>query len=243
MRRKGRLISLVLLAMLPLVISRWLYRWFFGYQIGRRVRLGITFLDCHSLTIGEGTNIGHGTFFLQCGRVSIGEEVRIGPLNLFRGGESIAIGDYATILRLNVINAIPDHDLTNNPKSVFELGAGSVLTAEHRIDFTDRVSIGSRTIVGGRNSSIWTHNRRTGAPVVIGNSTYLGSEIRIAPGATVPDRCIIGLGAVITGVLSNPETLYGGVPAHPIRPLSVDDLAFLNDKTRPDLPDQEFPQC
>ena len=243
MRRKGRLFVLALLALLPLVFSRVLYRWFFGYRIGRRVRLGIALLDCRSLSIGDGTSIGHGTLFWRCGRVSIGEEVRLGPLNLFRGGESITLGDYVTILRLNVINAIPDHDLTNDPQSVFELGDGSVLTAEHRIDFTDRVSIGSRTILGGRNSSIWTHNRRSGAPVRIGDSCYLGSEIRIAPGGGVPDRCIVGLGAVVTGELSTPATLYGGVPAKPIRPLTSDDLAFLTDKTRSDLPSLEVPPC
>lgn len=242
MRRKGRVIVLALLAVLPLAISRGLYRWFFGYRIGRRVRLGMVLLDCQSLSIGGGTSIGHGTLFWRCGRVSIGEAVRIGPLNLFRGGESISLGDYVTILRLNVINAIPDHDLTNDPASVFELGDGSVLTAEHRIDFTDRVSIGSMTILGGRNSSIWTHNRRTGVPVTIGNSCYLGSEIRIAPGGVVSDRCIVGLGAVVTGELSTPEMLYGGVPAHAIRPLTMDDLAFLNDKTRPDLP-AEWTRC
>jgi len=237
------MVILILLAVLPMVISRQLYRWFFGYQIGQRARLGMVLLDCRSLSIGDGTRIGHGTLFWRCGDVSLGEEVRIGPLNLFRGGDSIAIGDYATILRLNVINAIPDHDLVNDPESVFELGDGSVLTAEHRVDFTDRVSIGSRTILGGRNSSIWTHNRRRGAPVKIGDTCYLGSEIRIAPGAEVPDRCIVGLGAVVTGALATPETLYGGVPAAPIRPLTSEDLAFLSDRTRSDLPPLEAPTC
>jgi acetyltransferase-like isoleucine patch superfamily enzyme len=236
MKRKGRLIVLALLAMLPLVISRVFYRWFFGYRIGHRVRLGMVLLDCQTLCIGDGARIGHGTLFWRCGRVAIGKEVSLGPLNLFRGGESIEIGDYATVLRLNVINAIPDHDLTNGPESVFTLGIGSVLTAEHRIDFTDRVSIGQGSILGGRNSSIWTHNRRTGGPVTIGDSCYLGSEIRIAPGGVIPDRCIVGLGAVITGELTEVEMLYGGVPARAIRPLTNEDLAFLADKTRPDLP-------
>lgn len=242
MRRKGRVLVLALLAVLPLVISRRLYQWFFGYRIGERVRLGIVLLDCQSLSIGDGTSVGHGTLFWRCGRVSIGEEARIGPLNLFRGGESISLGDYVTVLRLNFVNAIPNQDLTNDPESVFKLGNGSVITAEHRIDFTDRVSIGSMTMLGGRNSSIWTHNRRTGASVTIGDSCWLGSEVRIAPGGVVPDRCIVGLGAVIVGKLSTTETLYGGVPARAIRPLTRGDLAILNDKTRSDLP-VEWTQC
>src|SRR5437660_8831530 len=58
--------------------------------------------------------------------------------------------------------------------------SGSVVTAGHKIDFTDRVTIGRRTIIGGRNSSLWTHNRQRTLPVEIGEldrkSTRLNSS-------------------------------------------------------------------
>ncbi|MGH9844586.1 MAG: acyltransferase, partial [Blastocatellia bacterium] len=213
-----------------------------GYRIGRDVKIGIAYLDCQRLVIGDNTRIGHGVVFWGCGEVAIGRHVRIGFLNLFRGGIQLSLGDYAEVIRLNVINAIPENDCTNEPNSTFTLGYGSIITAEHRIDFTDRVSIGRRSILGGRNSSIWTHNRREGRPVEIGDYCYVGSEIRMAPGARVPDCSIVGLGAVITGPLDETYSLFAGVPAKRRRALDEEDRKLIFGKTRPDLPDEDDPQ-
>jgi acetyltransferase-like isoleucine patch superfamily enzyme len=165
----------------------------------------------------------------------------VGPLNLFRGGERIELGDYSQVIRLNVINAIPEHDCTFNPDSSFYMGHGAVVTAEHRIDFTDRVSIGHCSILGGRNSSIWTHNRRSSKPVEIGDYCYIGSEIRMAPGARIPDCCVVGLGSVVTEPIAEGYSLVAGVPAKRRRALTSADCEFIFGKTRPDLPHEICP--
>jgi acetyltransferase-like isoleucine patch superfamily enzyme len=113
-----------------------------------------------------------------------------------------------------------------------------VVTAEHRIDFTDRVAIGRCTTIAGRNSSIWTHNRRSASPVVIGDFCYVGSEVRIAPGVRMGDCCIVGLGAVVTRGNIESNWLIGGVSARPIRRLRTEDYELIFVKTRPDLPDR-----
>ncbi|HEX4920982.1 MAG TPA: hypothetical protein VFV92_09615, partial [Candidatus Bathyarchaeia archaeon] len=146
--------------------------------------------------------------------------------------------DYCQLLRLNVINAIPDNDCVNAPQSIFALGYGSVITSEHRIDFTDRVTIGRCTTIAGRNSSFWTHNRRAGSSVVIGDFCYVGSEVRVAPGVHIGDCCVVGLGAVVTRGSIGSHWLIGGVPARPIRQLRNEDYELIFAKTRPDLPDQ-----
>jgi acetyltransferase-like isoleucine patch superfamily enzyme len=143
-------------------------------------------------------------------------------------------------MRLNVLNAIPDHDCTTDPESVLVLGAGAVVTSGHRIDFTDRVTIGKNVIVGGRNSSFWTHNRQDTAPIEIGDFCYLGSEVRLAPGAKLPHECILGMGAVLTGEIKEPRSLVGGVPARVIRPLDERSLARIRRKTRGDMPDDFY---
>ena len=239
MRLRLRQLMLMLTAFLPGVLKRAVYRWGFGYRIGRNVRIGVAYLDCQSLVIGDDTSIGHGVVLWRCGEVRIGSHAQIGPLNLLRGGDVIELGDWTQVLRLNVINAIPENDCTNEPDSSFYLGYGSVITAEHRIDFTDRVRIGRRSILGGRNSSIWTHNRRTGLACEIGDYCYVGSEIRMAPGARVPDCCIVGIGAVITRPLTEKYSLIAGVPAKARRPLDEEDYELIFGKTRPDLPDEE----
>jgi len=173
--------------------------------------------------------------------VYVGRQAIIGPLNLFRGGDRIQLEDYSQVIRLNIINAIPEHDCTNNPNSSFYLGYGAVVTAEHRIDFTDRVSIGRHSILGGRNSSIWTHNRRMGKPVEIGDYCYMGSEIRMAPGARIPDCCIVGMGSVVTHPVTKSHSLIAGVPAKRRRELTAEDYELIFSKTRRDLPDEMYP--
>jgi len=236
-----RLLALLGIAVLPNVMKRPLYRWCFGYRISPTARIGIALLDCRSLAIGDATRIATGTAFLGCGDVRLGRYVSIGPLNLFRGGRLIALGDYAQVLRQNIVNAIPDHDCTNDPDSVFEMGFGAVMTAEHRVDFTARVSLGRRVTFGGRNSSIWTHNRRVGLPVEIGDYAYVGSEIRMAPGSAISPFCIVGMGAVVTRQLTEPYSLIVGVPAKIRRPLDESDEELLYGKTRRDLPDEARP--
>jgi acetyltransferase-like isoleucine patch superfamily enzyme len=236
-KARARQIGLVFAAFLPGALKRWVYRWCFGYRISPRARIGVAFLDCDRLTIADDARIAHGAVMWRCGDVHVGRAATVGPLNLFRGGERIHLGDYTQVLRFNVINAIFDSDCTTPLDSSFILEDGAVVTAEHRIDFTDRVRIGRCSILGGRNSSIWTHNIRTGRPVEIGDHCYVGSEIRMAPGARIPDCCIVGLGSVVTEPLSEPYSLIAGVPARARRSLNEADREFLFGRRHPDMPE------
>jgi len=237
MAGKLRLFSLAIVAVLPSALARPCYRWFFGYKIGKRVRLGFSVIDAVECTIENDVSIGHLNVFTGTEKLSIGDHTRIGVLNIFRGGQEIRIGRYCDILRLNEINSIPDPDVVNKTDPRFVLGDGSIVTTGHKIDFTDRVEIGRRTIIGGRNSSIWTHNRQRTMPITIGSFAYVGSEIRMAPGSKIPPRSIVGIGAVITSALDGENTLIGGVPAKAIKELSSEDRFLIERKTRLDLPD------
>ena len=171
------------------------------------------------------------------GAITVGDHARIGHLNVIRGGDEVSIGRYAEIIRMNEINSIPDPDVVNPTEPRFILGDGAVVTTGHKIDFTDRVEIGRRSIIGGRNSSFWTHNRQRTRPVTVGELTYVGSEIRVAPGGVIPSRCVVGIGSVVTKKLEGEYALIAGVPARPVKPLSEEDRFLIENKTRPDLPD------
>ena len=234
---KLRLIDLALIALLPSFLKRIFYRLFYGYKIGKRVRIGFSIIDARECVIEDDVSIGHLNAVVGVGKLSIGDHARIGHLNILRGGDEIRLGRYIEILRMNEINSIPDPIVVNPVEPRFLLGNGSIVTTGHKIDFTDKVEIGRRTILGGRNSSLWTHNRQRTLPIKIGSFTYVGSEIRIAPGGAIPSRCIVGIGAVITKPLTEESHLIVGVPARPIKPLSREDLSLIEYKTRPDLPD------
>lgn len=232
-----RLAALVFVALLPSVLKRPCYRWFFGYKIGRRVRIGLTLLDARECIIEDDVKIGHLNVVIGVGRVTMGDHVRIGHLNVLRGGDEISLGRYAEIIRMNEINSIPEPEVVNQIDPRFTLGAGSIVTTGHKIDFTDRVEIGRRTILGGRNSSLWTHNRQRTRPVVIGELSYIGSEIRVAPGGVIPSRCIVGIGSVVAGRIEGENQLIAGVPARPVKSLGEDEQFLIEHRTRPDMPD------
>jgi acetyltransferase-like isoleucine patch superfamily enzyme len=59
----------------------------------------------------------------------------------------------------------------------------------------------------------------------------------MAPGSSIPSRCIVGIGSVITSKIEGGETLIAGVPAKPIKELSSEDRFLIERRTRPDLPD------
>lgn len=229
----------VLLAAMPSRIKVWLYRRFFGYQIGRDVRIGFTvFLQVARCRIGDGVRIGHCNAFYRVGELDIQSGAHVGVLNLFRGGDRISIGQYASVLRMNVFNSIPEPEVVNPTEPVLEIGDGAVVTSSHWLDFTDRIRIGDHTIVGGRNSSLWTHNRQRTKPIEIGDHCYLGSEIRVAPGVEVAPFCIVALGAVLMDRYTQSRWLIAGNPAKPLRALRDHDLFLVARKTRNDIPDE-----
>lgn len=237
MSGKLRLASLAFIALLPSPVARVCYRWFCGYKIGKRVRLGFSIIDAIECSIDDDVSIGHFNIFTGIQKLSIGEHTRIGVLNIFRGGDEIRVGRYCDILRLNEINSIPEPDVVNAIEPRFILGDGSVLAASHKIDFTDRVEFGKCVILGGRNSSLWTHNRQMTKGIKIGDYSYLGSEIRIAPGASIAAKCVVGMGSVVTRSFDREYYLIAGVPAAEIKELKEEGRFLTERKTRTDLPD------
>ena len=231
------MVVLAVLAILPSFLKRPLYRLFFGYQIGKRVSIGLSLIDAHQCTIEDDVHIGHLNVITRVEKLTIRDHVRIGHLNIIRGGAAVSLGRYCEIIRMNEINSIPEPDVVNQIDPVFILGDGSIVTTGHKIDFTDRVEIGRRVILGGRNSSLWTHNRQRTLPITIGSMVYIGSEIRMAPGSAIPARSIVGIGSVITAQLTDEGKLIAGVPAKTVKELSSEDQFLIERKTRPDLPD------
>jgi acetyltransferase-like isoleucine patch superfamily enzyme len=228
----------VALALLPSCLKVPLYRWLFGYRIGRGVRIGLSpFIGVRRCTIGDRARIGSCNAFVRVEELNIGAHTRIGFLNLFRGGRRVDVGPYATILRQNVFNAIVDGDFLGPVDSTLELGAGVAVSSGHWLDFSDRIVVGAHSIIGGRNSSFWTHNRQRARAIIIGAHCYLGSEIRAAPGVEVPPLCIVALGSVLVGQLEPARSLIGGNPAAVLRPLKDRDLYLVCRKTRADVPD------
>ena len=227
------------LAPLPSAVKIPIYRHAFGFRIGRGVRIGCSLLDVDHLDLGDRSRVGHGNLFLGTRRVSLDDDAEIGFLNILRGGEEILLERFATVLRFNVLNSIPDNDAEVATDPRLRLGPGAIVVSGHRLDFTDRISLGKNVIVAGRNSSFWTHNRQATRPIEIGDYCYLGSEVRVAPGASLGAWSILAMGAVLAGSAEE-RTVHGGVPARPIRAITDEDARVLAKKTKREIPEDAY---
>ncbi|HHV99390.1 MAG TPA: acyltransferase [Clostridiaceae bacterium] len=66
---------------------------------------------------------------------------------------------------------------------------------------------------GTKKDAIMMEQERTQKDIVIGNDCWLGSNVTIVAGVTIPDGCIVGAGAVVTKSITEPYSIVGGVPA------------------------------
>jgi acetyltransferase-like isoleucine patch superfamily enzyme len=171
--------------------------------------------------------------------VHLEEKAQIGFANIVRGGASVVLKRYATVLRFNVLNSIPDNDCKTVTDPRLILDEGAYVVSGHRLDFTDRIRLGRNVIVAGRNSSLWTHNRQDTKPIDVADFCYLGSEVRVAPGATLGDNAILAMGAVLAGSAEGGQ-VHGGVPARPIRGITEEEGRILRRGSRKDIPDDLY---
>lgn len=227
------------IALLPGAIKRPIYRRVFGFQIADDAQIGVSILDVDHLSLGAGARIGHGNLLTRTRDVRLDDGAEIGQLNILRGGDAIELGKHATVMRLNVLNSIPDNDCEGPTDPRLVLGDGATVVSGHRLDFTDRIKLGKNVIVAGRNSSLWTHNRQATKPIEIGDFCYLGSEVRVAPGARLGDLSILGMGGVLSGE-APARTVLGGVPAKPIRDITAADEQTLRKKTKTSIPEDAY---
>jgi len=241
--RSSRLALVIgaVVSLLPSFLKIAVYRHLYGYTIGRGVRIGwgTVFAGVRECRIDEGVRIGFCNVFVDVESFEIGQQTRIGHFNVFRGGQRVTLGDYVTILRGNVFNSGLLNDFITPREPVLELGRGTFVATGHWIDFTDRVTFGEQCIIGGRASSLWTHNRQRTRAVTFGDQCYLGSDVRVAPGVEVASQCIVSLGAVLMGRFSEPRSLIMGNPATVSRALNEQDLYHVTRKTRDDIPEGE----
>jgi len=236
--RALRLVVGVIVALLPSALKVGLYRRVYKYDVGRNVKIGFSpLVGVRRCRLGDGVRIGHLNLFFQIEDLEINAHSRIGFLNIFRGGR-IRLGAYTSVFRMNFINSIPEPDAENVTDAVLDVGPGAVITSGHRLDFTDRITIGASTVIGGRGSAFWTHSRQRTRPIAVGKHCYLGSGVQVAPGVDLADFCIVSLGAVLSGQFTEARALILGNPGRIERKLRRDELPLVARRTRDDLPDE-----
>ena len=101
----------------------------------------------------------------------------------------------------------------------FRLGRNSAVTSRHYMDASGGIRIGDFTTVAGVRSTVITHgidlmgSQQSVSGCSIGDYALVGSNVKLVPGAHVPERSLVAMGSVVIPGLEAPAALYRGVPA------------------------------
>ena len=205
-----RTVTLIGAVVLPWPVKKLVYRWIFGWTIEQGASIGLAIITARRVHLGRGARVGHFTVVRDLPQLCLGTNAAIGQWNWITCGDMFMSGA-ATIP--------PPKE-----QGLF-MGPNAAITSRHYIDCPGGVFVGDYAVVAGVRSSLITHyvdfetSTMVCKPIRIGTYSYIGSDVKLTPGAMVPDFSVVGMGAVVTGVLTEERTLFAGVPARPIRPI------------------------
>jgi acetyltransferase-like isoleucine patch superfamily enzyme len=164
-------------------------------------------------SIGPGTTIGL-SIFLGCEQVKIGSNTRIGHFNMFRNLKRLEIGNRAKILNFNDFMAGKESEW---PRSLW-IGCNAKVTSRHFFDCSGGIRIGNSSLIGGRDTQLWTHFYDS--YTIQARALSIGDRCYICARATlvychIPNNCVVGAGAVVTRDFSGEGSgvLLAGNPA------------------------------
>jgi acetyltransferase-like isoleucine patch superfamily enzyme len=170
-----------------------------------------------------------GRSVIIVGHLSMGPRATIGPRNVIRALDELRLAEDASIATRNWIIGIPKHIdvFPTSPDRVpsLILGKGALVTDAHEIDCADRVELGDYAALAGFRCQVLTHNlnlvkdRFEANPVEIGEHSAVMSGCILQSGTSVPNRCIVSAGSVVTTALTKELALYRGNPAEVVREL------------------------
>ncbi len=203
---RGRKILLAATIALPWSIRRRLYIRVLGWRLAPTARIGLSYVDAAELTMAEGSRIGH--------------------FNVIRNVMLLELGEGSVIGQWNWLTAAIEFGSLAPPAGGFrglKLGSYSAIASRHYLDSSGGIAIGHGSALAGVRSTLLTHEADVAAatiraaPIEIGDHCLVSSNVNFTPGAIIPSRCVVAMGAVVTGRLQEEDALYAGVPARVVR--------------------------
>lgn len=101
-------------------------------------------------------------------------------------------------------------------ENVFFQGAGGIEIGENTT-----LSYGATILSTGYDISNWEENHikkeHKNEKVILGENIWICANVTILPGIYIADNSIVASGAVVTQSLTEPNCLYGGIPAKKIK--------------------------
>jgi len=201
----------VLILFCPWPIRRRLLIRFWGYKIHNTARIGFSYIYPSHLEMKEGAKIDHFTFAIHLENLALGYKSTIGRSNWITG------------FPMNTKSLHFNHQ--KNRISELVVGDHSAITKNHHLDCTNKIQIGDFVTVAGYGSQLLTHSvnifesRQDSNPITIGNYCFVGTNVVILGGSTLPNYSVLGAKSLLNKNFLTPYSLYGGTPARMIKEL------------------------
>ena len=202
-KKKDKMRKLLLLTavILPLPLKLFIYR-FFGWNIGKNVKIGFSYIDSNLVNIGNG--------------------VEIGSFNIIKGLSFFEIGDNSCIKNFNQFFFSGNKAESPVWSGKITFGEKVNVMSHHFIDAGGSINIGKNTTIAGRDTHIWSHGFilvdskkvKQRYQVNVGTNVYLGARTTVL-GSSIPDRAMVGAGSIVNKSFpaENYPLLIAGNPA------------------------------
>jgi len=187
-----------------------------GHKVGKKVKIGFSFIKAKQLILGDNVKIGHLNLLLNKS-IILNNDAYIGYLNVLKGPFDLELDKKAAIGNKNYLTRGKLGVTYGGSK--LSLGELTKITTGHHIDLTQSISFGKFSILAGVRSQLWTHGYyhaitgkdriRIDGQITIGDNVYIGSSCIFNPGVNVANAIHIGGGSVISKNLDKPGMYVG----------------------------------
>ena len=143
----------VLCFILPSFFLRYALR-LLGHSIGRKARIGFSFLLVDNIEMYDNVKIGHFNIILN-EKLVLSNKSIIGYLNILKGPFTLVLKPKAALGNKNYITRAR-RGITYG-QSFLTLGELTKVTTGHHLDVTRSITFGDFSILAGIRSQMWTH--------------------------------------------------------------------------------------
>lgn len=186
--------------------------------------------------------------FLKIIRIEIGARTHIWSGSIFRNLRGLRVGTDCTMMRWNKVSAVPTFRRTEGADpftvGILSLGDHVLITKGHDLDASGGIVMANWSAIAGKETLVYSHaydpskHVLTCAVTRIEENSFIAARTTLAAGATLPSRSVLAMGAVLMPGATKTDSLYGGVPAKPIRDISdwaMQTVQQDHDKVRPPM--------
>lgn len=203
---------------LPWVLRRRALQSWFGYSIHPSAKIGLSWVFPRMLIMGANTKIDHFTVAIHLDKIEMEPNSSIGRSNWITG--------YSTYIDSPHFR----HQVGRKAELILKESANVI--KNHHLDCTSTITLGRFTTISGYHSQLLTHsidlieNRQDSLPIFIGDYTFVGTNVVILGGSSLPDYSVLGAKSLLNKAHTQQWKLYGGVPAKVVGDIPVNAKYF-----------------